>query len=108
VWHTFPAPAFSDDQKRMLEEAAWAILEERAKYAGRTLAQLYDPETMPEGLLSSHRELDEAIEGIYIGRTFVNDEERLEHLFKRYNLLLARDDTPLLAKKAVRRRKIDA
>lgn len=108
VWHTFPAPEFSEDQKAMLEEAAWAILEEREKHAGRTLAALYDPETMPVELLARHRELDEALEGIYIGRTFTNDAERLEHLFKRYKLLLARDDTPLLVKKPTRRSKINA
>jgi MmeI, DNA-methyltransferase domain/MmeI, target recognition domain/MmeI, C-terminal domain/MmeI, helicase spacer domain/MmeI, N-terminal domain len=108
VWHTFPVPEFSDAQKAMLEEAAWAILEEREKYAGKTLAELYDPEKMPGELLSRHRELDEAIEGIYIGHTFGSDAERLEHLFKRYKLLLAREDTPLLNKRTTRRSKLNA
>jgi len=45
---------------------------------------LYDPETMPENLSQAHRELDEVVDRIYIGRRFKSDAERLEHLFKRY------------------------
>jgi hypothetical protein len=104
VWHTFPAPEFSGDQKQMLEEAAWTILAERERHAGKTIAQLYDPETMPPSLLSAHRGLDAALEGIYIGRTFVDDAERLEHLFKLYKLLIARSEVPLLNNKKARRR----
>lgn len=106
VWHTFPTPDFSEAQKQMLEEAAWTILAERERHAGKTIAQLYDPDTMPASLLSAHRELDAALEGIYIGRSFTNDAERLEHLFKLYKLFIARNEVPLFRKKS--RRRVDA
>ena len=50
----------------------------------RCLAELYEPENMPEGLLRAHDANDELLERIYIGRRFRNDTERLEKLFELY------------------------
>ena len=52
-----------------------------------TLAELYNPSKMPQNLIKAHKENDEMIERIYIGRKFRNDTERLEQLFKLYNKL---------------------
>lgn len=84
VYNTFPLPALSEAQKVELEEAAWRIVAARENNPGMTIGDLYDPEKMPADLLSAHRELDELLETIYIGRPFKNDTERLEHLFKLY------------------------
>jgi len=48
------------------------------------LSWLYDPDTMPDGLLDAHNALDAILERTYIGRPFRSDTERLEHLFKLY------------------------
>ncbi|MBX9696077.1 MAG: N-6 DNA methylase, partial [Cyanobacteria bacterium] len=86
VYNTFPVPPLSIDQKAALEEHALNILRLREQYIadGKSLAWLYNPETMPEILLQAHRELDDYFEAIYIGRAFYDDTERLEHLFKLY------------------------
>lgn len=99
VWNTFPLPELSASQIALLEDGAWAILAEREKHAGRTIASLYDPETMPSGLLEAHREVDDTLERIYNGRPFTNDTERLEHLFKRYKIMIAKEKAPLLSGK---------
>jgi hypothetical protein len=49
-----------------------------------TIADLYDPDTMPEDLRQAHERNDEVLERIYIGRRFKNDTERLEKLFELY------------------------
>jgi hypothetical protein len=86
VYNTFPLPALSGDQRNALEDYALSILREREQYIAeaRTIAWLYNPETMPPDLLGAHRDLDDYLETIYIGRPFRDDAERLEHLFKLY------------------------
>lgn len=88
VYNTFPVPVFSTDQKLLLEEHAANILGVREAYPGKTIAWLYDPESMPDKLLKAHRNLDDALESIYIGRPFKSDTERLEHLFKLYSAMI--------------------
>ena len=83
-YHTFPMPVLSDDQRLELEAHAWSIIAAREDHPGKTIAWLYDPETMPNNVLQGHRALDESLERICIGRPFKNDTERLEHLFKQY------------------------
>ena len=83
-YNTFPIPDLSEAQKQSLEEHAWQIIEAREAHPGKTIAWLYNPDTMPENLLTAHRDLDDILEKIYIGRPFENDTERLEHLFKLY------------------------
>jgi hypothetical protein len=54
-----------------------------------TIAELYDPETMPANLREAHERNDEVLERIYIGRRFRNDAERLEKLFELYATMTA-------------------
>lgn len=84
VYNTFPVPFLSEDQRLALEDHALDILGIRETFPGQTIAWLYDPETMPGELLDAHRRLDTTLETIYIGRPFRDDNERLEHLFRRY------------------------
>jgi hypothetical protein len=63
-------------------------LEEREKHPEKTLAQLYDPDKMPEGLREAHRANDLVIEKCYRARPFESDEERLEFLFKLYEKMI--------------------
>jgi len=84
VYNTFPFPNISKKQKEELIELVFGILDEREKHSQKNLAQLYDPNKMPEGLRKAHHALDVAIEQCYRTKPFESDEERLEYLFKMY------------------------
>lgn len=90
-YNTFPFPNISTKQKENLNLYVFAILDERAKHPSKTMAQLYNPTTMPKGLLQAHQELDTAIEQCYRLQPFKNDTERLEYLFKQYEEMLQKD-----------------
>lgn len=83
-WNTFPVPAFTESQLEALSQSARTILKTRYKHHPATIAELYDPDKMPEDLRAAHRANDELLESMYIGRPFKTDTERLEHLFKLY------------------------
>lgn len=83
-YNTFPFPNISDKQKEQINLHAFEVLDERAKYPEKTLAQLYDPDKMPKGLKDAHHQLDLAIERCYRLKPFESDTERLEYLFKMY------------------------
>jgi len=89
-YNTFPFPEISTKQKENLNQYVFDILDERAKHPSKTMAQLYNPTTMPKGLLQAHQELDTAIEQCYRLQPFKNDTERLEYLFKQYEEMLQR------------------
>lgn len=88
VYNTFPFPPISESQKQELEKHVYRILEEREKHSEKTLAQLYDPDKMPEGLREAHHQNDLAIERCYRSKPFESDEERLEYLFKMYEQMI--------------------
>ncbi|MGV1754047.1 class I SAM-dependent DNA methyltransferase [Agrobacterium sp. CG674] len=83
-WNTFPVPKFTDEQLAQLSASARRILKTRYKHYPKTIADLYDPDKMPEDLRAAHRDNDALLESMYIGRPFRNDTERLEKLFKLY------------------------
>jgi hypothetical protein len=101
-YHTFPLPLLSEPQKQELEDHAWHIIGVRDMFPGKTIAWLYDPETMPAVLLKAHQDLDATLERLYVGRSFRNDTERLEHLFKLYGLMMKKRKDPELALKGRR------
>jgi hypothetical protein len=83
-WNTFPIPTLTDKNKVDLTRCAEDILLAREVHYPATIADLYDPETMPANLREAHERNDETLERIYIGRRFRNDTERLEKLFELY------------------------
>jgi hypothetical protein len=83
-WNTFPVPTLTDKNKTDLTRCAEDILLAREAHFPATIADLYDPENMPEDLRHAHERNDEVLERIYIGRRFKNDTERLEKLFDLY------------------------
>lgn len=87
-YNTFPFPTITDTQKQELEKHVYRILEEREKHSEKTLAQLYDPDKMPDGLREAHHQNDLAIERCYRSQPFESDEERLEYLFKMYEQMI--------------------
>jgi hypothetical protein len=90
-YNTFPFPEVSVRQKENLNLYVFDILDERGKHPEKTMAQLYNPDTMPAGLRKAHKELDEAVEKCYRLQPFTTDTERLEYLFKLYEEMIRRD-----------------
>jgi len=106
-YNTFPFPDITEKQKLTINEYVFAILDERAKYPEKTMAWLYNPETMPKELKQAHQNLDRAIEEIYrMGNPFTSDAERLEHLFKRYDEMTKKDTLFAKQKKTRKKTKI--
>ncbi len=91
-WNTFPVPSLTENNKADLTRCAGDILLAREAHFPATIADLYDPDTMPPNLRAAHDRNDEVLERIYIGRRFRNDTERLEKLFELYTKTTA--DTP--------------
>ncbi len=87
-YNTFPFPSIPEVQKQELEKHVYKILEEREAHSEKTLAQLYDPDKMPEGLREAHLQNDLAIERCYRDKPFESDDERLEYLFKLYEKMI--------------------
>jgi len=83
-WNTFPVPTLTEKNKADLTRCAEDILLVREHHFPATIADLYDPDSMPEDLRQAHERNDEVLERIYIGRRFKNDTERLEKLFELY------------------------
>src|SRR5690606_32272864 len=88
-WNTFPVPLLTDQNKADLTRTAEGILLAREAHYPSTIADLYDPDTMPANLREAHDRNDEVLERIYIGRRFRNDTERLEKLFAMYTQMTA-------------------
>lgn len=89
VYNNFPFPNITEQQKEEITNLVFNILDEREYNSPKTLAELYDPDKMPDGLKKAHQELDRAIEKCYRDKPFENDEERLEYLFKIYEEMVA-------------------
>ena len=83
-WNAFPVPFLTEKNKADLTRCAEEILLAREAHFPATIADLYEPNTMPSNLREAHERNDEVLERIYIGRRFKNDTERLENLFELY------------------------
>ena len=89
VYNTFPWPDASEEQKKAVSELADMVLNIRNMYPDKTLAEMYDPDKMPEPLAEAHHNLDVAVDSLYRNTPFESDEERLQLLFKLYEKLVA-------------------
>lgn len=85
-YNNFPFPHISENKRQEIENVATNVLVAREPYltVGKTLADLYDPDKMPDDLREAHRRLDDIVESCYPGYPFSSDEARLECLFKMY------------------------
>ena len=91
-YNTFPFPRISDRQRKELSELAKQVLFQREMHSEKTLAELYDPDTMPVELKEAHHQLDLAVERCYRSKPFESDEERLEYLFHLYERMIAAEE----------------
>jgi hypothetical protein len=86
VYNNFPWPENpSDKQKESLEKAAQSVLDSRSSYPNSSLADLYDPNTMPPALVKAHQALDKAVDSCYRSQPFPNETKRIEFLFELYD-----------------------
>jgi hypothetical protein len=93
VYNNFPWPGFagealSDKHCNAIEQAAQCVLDARAQFADSSLADLYDPLTMPPALLKAHQKLDAAVDAAYLNsggkKAYASDAERVAFLFELY------------------------
>lgn len=103
----FPWPETTEKQQTTIEAAAQAVLDARAKFMSApfdsaqgtdqvgersrtaTLADLYDPMTMPPELVKAHQSLDRAVDTAFGKTAFKTEAERVAFLFERYQELVA-------------------
>ena len=100
VYNTFPWPQNpTTAQLKEIEEKAQAVLDTRTQFPSSTMADLYDPLTMPPPLLKAHQALDKAVDKAYRKQLFASERERVEYLFDLYQKLTA----PLIIQKKKKR-----
>ena len=102
VYNNFPWPeAPNAKQRTQVETAAQSVLDARKEFPTATLADLYDPLSMPPALVKAHAQLDRAVDLCYRPQPFENDRQRVEFLFVLYEKLTA----PLISAPPKRKRK---
>lgn len=90
VYNNFPFPQdVTNKQKQKVEKAAQLVLDTREKYPDSSLADLYDPLTMPPDLMKAHQKLDKAVDLCYRPQPFVSELNRIEFLFGEYEKAIA-------------------
>ncbi len=88
IYNTFPWPDASPAQRENIEALAQAVLDARDSHPTSSLADLYDPDTMPANLRKAHAALDRAVDRLYRRAPFDSDRDRVEHLFGLYEKLV--------------------
>lgn len=86
VYNNFPWPKKPTDQQKLrVEKAAKNVLDIRTEFPESSLADLYNPLTMPSKLVKAHHDLDKAVDLCYRQKSFNSETERIEFLFELYN-----------------------
>lgn len=101
VYNNFPVPPLSDGVKDQLTVAALRVLDVREYHCEKTLAELYDPDKMPDDLRAAHSAVDALVDSLYSKGGYETDEARLSDLFAMYEVMTA----PEHAAKPVKRGK---
>lgn len=85
TYNNFPWPETpAEKQKQVVEQAAQGVLDTRAHFPDASLADLYDPNTMPPSLVKAHQVLDRAVDLCYRPQPFTSETKRIEFLFELY------------------------
>lgn len=85
VYNNFPWPEnVSEKQTKAVEKSVEGVLSARKEFPTYSLADLYDPLTMPPVLVKAHQELDKAVDLCYRPQPFINAAKRIEFLFELY------------------------
>lgn len=88
VYNNFPWPTPTEEQKMKVEKTAQMILDARALYPESTLADLYDPLTMPPELQKAHNANNKAVMQAYgFSVRDMSEEDCVAELMKMYEKL---------------------
>ena len=87
VYNNFPWPTPTDDQKAVIEQTAQGILDARALYPDKSLADLYDPDKMPPELKTAHEANDKAVMDAYGFSYEMTEPQIVAELMKMYQEL---------------------
>ena len=102
VYNNYPWPTFKEKPAKVqvstaqaaIKFAAQAVLDARALFPGSSLADLYDPLTMPPALVKAHQKLDAAVDAAYAQdavhpgkKSYAQDADRVAYLFELYQRL---------------------
>jgi hypothetical protein len=102
TYNNYPWPEnATDKQVKVIETAAQKVLDARAEFPKSSLADLYDPITMPPALVKAHNELDKAVDLAYRSQPFISEVKRMEFLFELYEKYTA----DLFTKEKVKKKK---
>jgi len=86
VYNNFPWPENpSESQVKSIKEKAQKVLDARLAFPNSSLADLYDPLTMPPALVKAHNDLDKAVDQAYRSQPFTSEAKRMEFLFELYD-----------------------
>lgn len=106
VYNNFPWPTPTEKQRTAIEVAAQAVLDARAAHPDSSLADLYDPLTMPPDLVKAHQKLDAAVDASYGYKGGSTDAARVAFLFGLYQELTSL--LPAVGSKPKRARRVKA
>jgi len=87
VYNNFPWPTVTSVQEATIERLAQAVLDARAQFTDSSLADLYDPLTMPPALRKAHQALDKAVMKLYKLDGNISEAEIVAELMGRYREL---------------------
>lgn len=86
VYNNFPWPKNPSKKNiNSVKDKAQRVLEIRKEFPNSSLADLYDPMTMPPKLVNAHQQLDKAVDLCYRPQVFSNETSRIEYLFELYD-----------------------
>ncbi len=109
VYNNFPWPAeVTDKQRETVETAAQAVLDARAQFPKASLADLYDPLSMPKPLRQAHTALDRAVDRCYRPQPFPDERRRFEYLFEMWETLERPLAQPTKKRRMSKRKKAQA
>ncbi|MGP5523497.1 DNA methyltransferase [Glutamicibacter arilaitensis] len=106
VYNNFPVPPLKESAKERLTVAGLHVLDVREYHCEKTLAELYDPEKMPDDLCLAHAEVDALVDSIYSKKPYETDEQRLSDLFALYEQMTAEEAATATLKKTRAPRKV--
>lgn len=105
VYNNYPFPENpSEKQKEAIEKASQKVLDTRADFTNNSLADLYNPLTMPPSLVKAHNELDRSVDLAYRPQPFISETKRMEFLFELYEKYTSNLFTTIKAKKSKNKR----
>jgi hypothetical protein len=94
VYNSFPLPPFSKEASGALVDAARLVADTRARYPGRSISSLYEPNEMPSDLVAAHDAVDVVVDGVFGVERGISEDDRQQLLFSLYGKVTGRAPRP--------------